>query len=277
MRVILQNARLAAFDFDNTVANTFAPSPSGMDVNKAYDVALERMFGEANILRAIGGLKNRAPTELVRDIVREHPRLLFAGLESYDIHRNRLAKVIARGKGVPLVAVRNGNHETLFGELLVRLKLEILMDEVGPMWPRPFEGILELFDDLRKLGKSLAIISSGHDPFIRKCFRVWGAPCAEIVLSDDDLRPLPGPLYQKVKPSRMLVHYVLMMAAQARLNVKWSDVVYFGDDIAKDGELARNADIPFGWYNPTAQHSDALRRPVDRMVTSWHDVRALLH
>lgn len=276
MRTILQNARLAVFDFDNTVANSFAPSPNGMDVHKAYDMALERIFGKKDLLASLGGLKNRAPTELIHDVLVRHPQLIFAGMETYDSLRERLAKVIGYGKGIPLGTVKNGEHEALFGEMLVRLKLELLMGEVGPTWPRPFDGILELFDDLRTHGKSLAIISSGHDAFIRKCFRMWGAPCVEVVLSDDDLRPLPGPLSHKMKPNRILIDYVLMMASRARIRVRSSDIVYFGDDVLKDGGLARNADIPFGWYNPSAQSSDALVRSDDYMVTSWQDVRASL-
>lgn len=277
MRTVLKNAALAVFDFDNTVADTFAPSPRGIDVQKAYSLALERLFGERCLLARVGGLKNRAPTELVRDIVAAEPRLVANAMRNYEVLRSEPRGLMPKGKGVPLVPIKEGNYLPLLGEMLVRLKLEHLIEEVGPAWPRPFEGVLELFDELRAHGKRLALITSGHDPFIRKCFGEWGVACPELVLSDDILRPLPGPLSEKMKPSKMLIHYLLMMAHQCGISVKWDEIVYFGDDFNKDGGLARNADLPFGWYNPKAAAQSGELRSNEFAINSWQEVRATLH
>lgn len=276
MRTMLQNARLAAFDFDGTIADTFAKSPNGVDVVAAYEHALDTMFGKIGVLESVGGLKNRAPTELVRDILQTQPGLLAQGLRAYERHRERLASLMPKGKGIALTPLNGQNRVDLLGELLVRLKLELLLREVGPAWPRPFDGVLELFRELNAADKNIAIITSGHEPFIRKCFREWGVPCPTIVLSDDDLRPLPGSIEEKSKPSRILIHYLLMMAHQARVSVRWHDVVYFGDDLRKDGGLARNAGLPFGWFNPARKEADIPLRSDDRTIASWNEVRASL-
>jgi len=276
MREILQNARLVAFGFDNTAADTFDRSPNGIDVHIAYDRALETLFGETELLKVVGGLKNRAPTELVHDILRERPPLMLAGLRAYEAHRSRLSSQMPRGKGIPLSRIENGNHIDLFGELLVRLKLEILLAEIGPEWPLPCEGVLEFMAELRARDKHVAIISSGHDLFIRKCFSQWGSECPAIVLSDDDLRPQPGPMTQKMKPSKLLINYVIMMAHTRGISVSSADIVYFGDDLNKDGGLARNASIPFGWYCPAGLPREKVSEPFEFVFSCWKELRATL-
>lgn len=277
MQTILQNTALAVFDFDNTVADTFAPSPNGLDVHTAYDIALEQLFGEPHLLKVVGGLKNRAPTELVHDIVRAEPKLVVHAMRTYDLLRTRVQHLMPKGTGIPLVPIKGDNYLPLLGEMIVRLKLECLAGEVSPQWPRPFDGVGELFEELRTRKKKLALISSGHDSFIRSSFKAWGIQCPDIVLSDDVLRPLPGPIAQKSKPSKLLIHYLLMMAAQSRIDARWDQLAYFGDDLVKDGGLARNADIPFGWYNPAANGDARDLRPNDFVIRSWRDLSESLH
>lgn len=195
----------------------------------------------------------------------------------YEIQRDRLAKLMPRGKGIPLVPLHEADRLALLGEMLVRLKLELLMDEVGPSWPLPFAGALEFLEDLRERDKTLAIISSGHDAFIRRCFGEWGARCPEIVLSDDDLRPLPDPIEKKTKPNGLLIQYVIMMANMRGRKMTARDLVYFGDDIDKDGRLAANALVPFGHFCPGASEPDPRIGPDGFLVTSWDEARRALH
>ena len=277
MRTTLLNAHLAAFDFDKTIARTFEPSPKGIGVNEAYELALQKLFGPKGLMQSVGGLRNRAPTELVQDILDVHPSLLARGMLTYEREYERLKSLMPRGKGIPLVPLRVGDVVELIGEVLVRLKLEILLNEIGSTWPRPYEGVLEFMDDLHQRDKATAIISSGHDPFIRRCFDVWGAACPRILLTDDDLRPRPDPIVKKTKPSRVLIDYVIMMAFMSGRTITSKDIVYFGDDIDKDGGLAANADVPFGHFCPEATEPHPRLGKDAFWLRSWHEARSALH
>lgn len=55
------------FDFDGTCFKTFDKSPAGLDVNLATEKAIYNIFGPKgiHIYNEIGGLCNRAPSELI--------------------------------------------------------------------------------------------------------------------------------------------------------------------------------------------------------------------
>lgn len=61
---------LIAMDFDGTVANTFSAPSSGIGVCEAYMYAVEETFGLAALEKYVaeGGLRNRAPVEVVRQL-----------------------------------------------------------------------------------------------------------------------------------------------------------------------------------------------------------------
>ena len=63
--------RLVVFDFDQTMANTFASSPNVKGVAEACEAVIFTVFGAGGIqhFNMVGGLKNRSPRELVEALV----------------------------------------------------------------------------------------------------------------------------------------------------------------------------------------------------------------
>ena len=66
------------FDFDETIAQTFAPSPSGTNVNTATKRAIGQIFGTTGIeiFDSLGGLQNRAPIEIIGALIYKRPKLI---------------------------------------------------------------------------------------------------------------------------------------------------------------------------------------------------------
>jgi len=215
----MDNDYLAVVDFDNTVADTFSPSPGGLGVVGAYERAIRVLFGEkgVDIFQKTGGLRNQAPGELV-----EH--LLTNGV-------------------VPLESLPS----KILADKIVEVKLSYLLQQIGPEWPKPCQGIKLFFETIEKIKKEevniqVAILSSGHEGFIRKTFKTWDVICPKLMLTDDDVRER-----KLFKPS--LVLFDLIHARWRSDRQGRQRMIYFGDDILKDGELARRAGVPFGWFN----------------------------
>lgn len=141
------SAHFVGADFDNTIALTGTPPKNGFGVETAYEHAVEAVFGThaLDVYRAAGGLHNRAPIEVVRQL--------------------------AQGAG---------NEETK--SLLSKLdgaKLDLLMAQIGTEWPEPTRGFIAFAKALEARQKDAPpinsiIISSGHAPFIERTFDVWG-------------------------------------------------------------------------------------------------------
>lgn len=254
---LLQGVRLFVFDYDKTLARTDLPSPHGLTVEKAYAIALDRIFGTTGLLQELGGLRNRAPGEIAHAALL-HGASLEHAIEYHLHHRVQLLGLVPHGKGVDLAHACDAHENDDFcAELLTRVKLLLLCDEVGTYscghWPAPCDGVPEFF---RALGERPAgIISSGHDAFIEKSFECWGIPCPRFRVTDDDFRGNDLPLEEKTKPSPRLVTRLLYRVRKKAPEIDLGNVLYIGDDPHKDGKLAENAGIPFLWYNADGQPS----------------------
>lgn len=294
----MKNSYLVITDFDGTIADTFSPSPKGVDVNQAYRHATELVLG-ANGLRAyeeIGGLKNMAPGELVKAILQHGPKKEMIEHAGSFFHKEQglLDGLVPEGKGTPLTWQDDSFWDPtgVIAEMLVRSKMVLYLPEIGPAWPRPCKGFLVFYDVLCKLKNlvdiQLAILSSGHEIFIKKTFEAWGMPAPLILLTDDHMRSReypPEPM-ARVKPSVALFNLVHLMWSY-ETNGPMADnlqlinfimesrkrMMYFGDDCDKDGQLAAAAGVPFGWFNPKSLH--ALGRLHDQehfIFTDWQDL-----
>jgi FMN phosphatase YigB (HAD superfamily) len=206
------------FDFDNTLAMTSDPSPNNMNVDKAYKMAIDEIFGKegVEIYEKTGGLRNEAPGEVVQRIT---------ALGFFPEKKN-------------------------YPELLVEKKLAVLMSEIGEEWPLPYPGVKSFLTEAKEKGCSLGIISSGHEAFIRKTFEFWKVPCFDVIVTDDDFKGVT----RKSKPDPTLFSYFCRKWAEKEGGqesfleftwVKWKEMVYFGDDPEKDGEFAKQAEVPF--------------------------------
>lgn len=249
-------------DFDGTQFDTFEPSPSGVGVNEAYQMALSDIFGE-NALRIFleSGLKNRTPGEIVKMIFSEcineskiinHAKMFFNKDERY-----KLESLVPIGKGISL-DWNEENPYPLFAELLVRVKLSYLMKNIGmktsdgKFWPKIFPGVKDFLKVL-KPRHDFGIISSGHDLFINTCFALYEIEYPQIMITDDDVRGINTKDLSLIsKPSPYLIH--LALRKWGYTENPFDVVIYTGDDIEKDGKMAERANVPFIHFDGKKNH-----------------------
>lgn len=232
-----------AFDFDRTLADTFTPHKAGIGVELATSFAIGRLFGERGlrVYNSQGGLRNREPSELIS-------HLLADGASSLD------------------VSITNVRDATKY---FVEAKLSYLLPCISAEWPALFPGVKELlkaiYYDL--IPAEVAVISSGHDAFIRKTFEVNGLPLPHILITSDTIAEREYPKRPRYKPypyqlafahKEWLVNDKLVHSEVGNFsgrNQEKGKMLYIGDDPIKDAELAHRARIPFGFV-PFAHHSD---------------------
>jgi hypothetical protein len=286
---------LIALDFDGTLASTFEPSPQGIGVNEAYTLAVRDVLGPEGLAAygsdRIGGLKNRAPCELVRDILHEGDTSAILAHAREFLDKNRaileLEKYVPDGKGVPLVWDET-NPESTITELLVWQKLKYLLEQVGTtfpdgsIWPAPCEGFQDFWRELQALKDEggipldTVIISSAHDGFIQKIFDTWNLPYPDYMVTEDDIRGRKYPLNMamRVKPGQLPMTIArlgplrdqgivttTLENGRSHTKIAVDDVrdtkdrlIYFGDDQNKDGGLAERTGIPFGLFKSGAEY-----------------------
>lgn len=249
-------------DFDGNIADTFSPSPNRIDVSKAYSLAIERVFGQegADIYIQQGGLKNRSPVEIACDLINTEERIISRA-------------EIEPGED-PAIAI---------AEKLVQEKLSILLGEIGQEWPLSFPGVRQVFEILATIGIPIGILSSGHKPFIEKTIKIWGFPSPEVMVTEDCVRKLKYPINacERVKPA-VLPFSILHQRWLGKIARNGSTfvtlarktrqgMIYTGDDPIKDGGLARNARVPFGFFNPKSRPFDGKEFPPGSFsFTDWN-------
>lgn len=251
---LLRSTSLFVFDFDETIAATNLLSPNKLNVVKAYELALDKMFGVAGLLETVGGLQNRTPGQLLSHVFVQNRSfsLVENAREYYACHRERLSGLVPAGKGVDMdSALTRGDDHGFCTELLVREKLALLHAEQGKgpsgVWPAPCKGAKAF---LKALGdQPWGIISSGHDKFIAATFRLWRLSKPALSVTDDDLRGLDLPVEVRSKPSAYLFDVLLKQAASKGILIPRDRILFIGDDPDKDGGLATNAGVHFLWYN----------------------------
>lgn len=269
---------LLVFDFDGTVVQTFEPSPHGMGVTEAYMESIGLIFGRKglDIYEQIGGLQNRAPSELVHVLLSHDPDGELTNMASafFLRERQRLVTCTPSYRGEPL-EWSIADPEKTITEILVRQKLLYLINEVGARfpdgqaWPKPCEGFVDFWQTIRSIkltdGCQLttAVVSSGHETFIRRTFsEVLESQPPDILVTEDDIRwrRYPQEISRRVKPGQLQ----LALAHREWLDIQrpFDDgeslvdvarnsrarMIYFGDDPGKDGKMAETSGIPFGLF-----------------------------
>jgi hypothetical protein len=234
---------LIVTDFDGTAFDTFRPSPCGLGVVEAVEEAIRQVLGPVGveIFHQIGGLKNRAPGELVRNIL-QHSELscLRIARRFFEDNVTSLDDCVPAGKGWPLQWTDNCPPEEVVTELFVRTKLRLLLAQISTAWPLPMMGFADFWRKAcadTRIGT--AILSSGHEHFILRSLEAQSLPAPDSLVTDDDFRG--GERLEKPDP-RLFVHVRASLADGKQAH---HHAVYIGDDPGKDGELARRAGVPF--------------------------------
>ena len=155
--------------------------------------------------------------------------------------------------------------------MLIIRKLSYLMGEVGipdrngNSWPLPCEGVLNFFYSLGLLKKEnapidFAIVSSGHESFIRKTLEAWKMPQPDVLVTEDDLRPrkFPQEAEDKFKPGVFpvaLAHFLwlknqgIVFSKEIGLDTK-ERIIHIGDTPTKDLVMAAMAGIKCNFLYP---------------------------
>lgn len=292
------------FDFDNTAADTFEPNVDGINVDVAYRMAADVIFGKScgeKLYDEVGGLQNRAPGQLIKAMLGIEDRLNLVAIARRNIEalNGELEGFVPEGKGRPLHW--NGDHIATIAEALVRVKLKILMKEIGTAagtgdWPRPMPGFCRLWKSLTSINERLhcsvnfvpVILSSGHDLFIERCFNQWGLAPPKYMVTDDTMR---SPIYdgqhpdQRAKPNTFPVEVFLDRWSKDEgvglhdgfdpfrpLSFISGRAIVAGDCPRADGGLATNINAPFVWLNRTgAEPNCSLPTQTVQVRNHWLD------
>lgn len=228
---------LLTTDFDGTLVNTFRPPSFGYDVNTATSLAIAKQFGPRGLrlYNELGGMQNREPGELIGNLLRES-----------DL------------RGITMPSFGSTKVAT---EYFVDLKLRLLLPQISREWPGLYPGVREFFQIISEgvLPVEIAVVSSGHDAFIRRVFEVNGLVLPNYLVTSDVIRERDYPRRPRYKPNP----YQLAVAHQQWLGdhdfVKdeygsYADrgfgkpnMIYIGDDPSRDGGLAHRSRISFGF------------------------------
>jgi len=222
------SARLLVKDFDGTVAQTFEPSPSGINVEQASQQAIDVVFGASAVDEYVrdGGLRNRAPLEVVKALAPDATPTELRVLQTS----------------------------------FVNSKLGVLISDVGSefedgsTWPRPMPGYLDLQERIESARSEGALIddlilSSGHKDFIDAVYASWGIPSPTHIIAEEAMRERG--LGHRVKPSSVLMkvahtvwadQYGVVFNRDIAADVR-SRTVFVGDDPDKDGTLAKRSGV----------------------------------
>jgi hypothetical protein len=291
----------ALFDFDGTAGETFKPAgKNGIGVNEAYRMACDEIFGHptgSNLFGKVGGLQNRAPTEFMSAILEigERDKLIAKARGYHRRHGAKLAGYVPSGKGGGL-AWDEGNSLSVITELFVRVKLKLLTAQIGmscedgSLWPSSCPGFIDLWRGMLAFNETSSdvkfvpgIISSGHDIFIQRCFRMWGLPEPGLMVTDDTMR---SPAYahlsvaERTKPQVGPVRVLCEQWLKKQGRIVDGDPLsciegrgfYGGDGLQADGKLAENLGLCFLWFNPEGKYRGSSRTHQVVNVRDWREI-----
>lgn len=287
---------LIASDFDETLFHTVSsPSPNHIDVNKAYQLGLNDIFGDGagEWFFKQFGLQGRTPSEVIMEMLNyapTHQKLIDNSKDFFDKTNGNFDYPIPECENRRLIW-NNDSPQATITQMLVGQKLAYLLREIGKVgvdgsvWPRPCEGALDfihIVNQLKQEGKPVdfAIISSGHESFIKRALDTWDAPQPDILVTEDDIRPRQHPQdpERRFKPGVFplaLTHYKWL--AQQKLtgkdglvhegNESKKRIAFVGDDQKKDMLMAQQGGVEGFYYPQTSWQTlgNALLQNKDRL------------
>lgn len=275
----LEKRYLIACDFDGTLFDTFCPSPNGMDVKKAYSLALDDIFGQGRgewFLTKFG-LNGKTPSEVINVILtftKDRIVLIDNARSFYEKNEGNFDYPIPECKDGKLTWDTN-NPEISITQMLVGEKLKHLLKEIGQkdeegiMWPPPSKDVSIFLKTVRGLKTEgfpidFAIISSGHRAFIEKSLHVWNILQPDVLVTEDDIRPRRYPQELKIRfkpgvfPLALTHHQWLKQQGLNKNDItrigkeSKERMVYVGDDPKKDMLMAQRARVESFCYPQTS-------------------------
>lgn len=299
---------LIASDFDGTLFDTSKPSPSGMTVETAYTQSLDDLFGEGfgKLFFSINGFNGESPSQIVQGVLNmQDKRLVHNAKQMHEDHNGNFPTIIPESQN-GTIPWNDENPQTALTSMLVIEKLGYLLQEIGTHdqlddpWPLPCEGALDFLKtlkDLRERGAPIdfAIISSGHESFIKKTLGIWNIPLPDILVTEDSVRTraFPQEAERKFKPGVLpvaLAHFQWLknqgiLASRENGYDTRTRIMHIGDNPTKDLVMASKAGVKSNFLYPTTPWVsiiNALRtnrdlldgRPFDEIFAQRKDMEA---
>lgn len=257
---------LLVADFDGTLYDTSKPSPSGMTVERAYVRSLDDLFGEGTgeYFFSIYGFHGEAPSQIIQRFLEINDRQVIDNAK--EIHKEQngnFPKIIPESQDGKVPWNAEEPQATLTSMLVIS-KLGYLLQEIGTLdkdgnpWPLPFEGVVDFFRSLGSLRKNnipidFAIVSSGHETFIKRVLEVWRIPQPDILVTEDNLRlrKFPQEAEIKFKPGVFpiaLAHFQWLKSQGISASRETGSdtrkrIMHIGDNPTKDLVMADRAGI----------------------------------
>lgn len=302
---------LWVIDFDGTAGDTFTDSPAGGNVEQNYEYTLDQIFGSRVLgtYRAQGGLRNRAPAEVISELHDAHddvPELAYRHLQANGDELRSVMKTTVANLDVWEVDPLTAATEVYIRQDLINSLGHIgLKHDDGEVWPRMCNGFGELWDAIHDLNHAdlgfhidTAVLSSGYTEYIELCFEAWGRPQPDIWVTDDQIRgrKYPKDIRARVKPATFglaLVHQLWLQRYglsghafwsqkfPSQDSPKWLDIALeprsriscWGDSLSKDGALAKAGRVSFGHFNPEAKDLEPNKY---LSFSDWRDISDIL-
>lgn len=264
---------LIAADFDGTLFRTSEPSPSGMTVQRAYVQSLDEIFGKGvgEEFFSANEFRGEAPSQIIQGVLSiSNEHLIDNARKMHREQNGNFPRIIPESQD-GTVHWNNEKPQTTLTSMLVIRKLGYLLQEVGKNdqhgnpWPLPCEGVLDFFRSLRSLREEnvpidFAIVSSGHEVFIRKALEVWKIPQPDILITEDDvrLRKFPQEAEIKFKPGVFpvaLAHFAWLKNQGLSISRETGSdtrtrIMHIGDAPTKDLVMADRAGIESNFLYP---------------------------
>jgi len=122
-----------------------------------------------------------------------------------------------------------------------------------------------------------AIISSGHEAFIKKTFAQWDLSLPDYLISDDDIRgrKYPTDMEKRFKPglSPFALAYEQWRldvgsdySATDHANEARQHIMYFGDSDSSDRFMAERARVAFGHYRGPGNSLDSVNQHLNKYM-----------
>lgn len=253
-------------DFDGTLFKTSEPSPTGMTVQKAYTQSLDDIFGKGTgeWFFSTNGFQGEAPSQIVTTILSKTNGSLINNARQLHKEKNGSFPRIIPESQDGKIQWHNEKPEKALTSMLIIQKLGYLLQEIGTYgqdgnpWPLPCEGVLDFSRSLRSLREEkvpldFAIISSGHESFIRKTLEVCNLLQPDILVTEDDLRLRKFPQEEEIKfkPGVFpvaLAHFQWLKnqgisASKETGSDTRTRIMHIGDNPTKDLVMAEKAGI----------------------------------
>lgn len=264
---------LIASDFDGTLFDTSKPSPSGMTVERAYIQSLDDLFGigVGNRFFSANGFHGESPSQIVQNVLNMRDQSLVNNAKQiHQNHNGNFPRIIPESQD-GIVNWDNENPHTALTSMLVIKKLGYLLQEIGTRdqndnpWPLPCDGALDFLRTLQSLREEgapidLAIISSGHESFIKKALETWNIAQPDILVTEDNVRlkPFPQDVERKFKPGIFpfaLAHFQWLRDQGLPVSKETGSetrtrIMHIGDTPAKDLVMANRAGIRSNFLFP---------------------------